>query len=209
MRVGNFCLIIPEGSEKDSGHIMMSHGQQYTIQLRNQWNDRACDVELTIDGKDEGGWRVHANGNMTLERPAHDHGRFTFYRSASEQASTAGAACVENADRGLIVARFKPEHRRSRAKVLNASNVMRGAGGQSCRPQGDTPTDSDIEVSTSAGITGLSGYSSQQFSSVAPLNYDPTQEVVISIRLVCDDLVRPLSPVQVMKRSNPTPAPVE
>lgn len=221
MRVGNFCLIIPEGHEKDSGHVSLSHGQQFTIQLRNYWNDRACDAEISVDGKDEGGFRVDPNGSIMLQRAQHDTGRFTFFRSASAEAQAAGIALVENDQRGLIVVRFKPEHARREIKTMNMARGFNttkgGAGGQSMRSHGGFDPNTFVdggrdplyagEQKTSAGITGLTGHSNQQFTTVANLNYDPTEEVTITIRLVCDDAVRPL--MRVSSKANPIPAPVE
>jgi len=212
MRVGNFCLIIPQGRERESGHVAIAHGTQYTIQMRNYWHDRACDAELTVDGKPEGGWRIPAGGTIILERPVHDTGRFTFYKAASEEAKAAGVDLVGNDDRGLIVVRFKPEfplRHRPVGGVLRSMS-MQPAGGISldCVPQGGETVYSSDMARTSAGITGLSGHSNQQFVDVAPLTYDMTEEVLITVRLVCDESARPLTPQQVTPRSNAVPAPV-
>jgi len=210
MRVGNFCVLIPEGREKDSGHVCLAHGQVYKLQLQNLWRDRACDAEITIDGKDQGGFRINAGCNITLERPSGDTGRFTFYRESSDDAGAAGVASVANADRGLITVRFRPEVKREPVQ----HSVRRGAGGQSCggaertlslRSKGlesSTLTSSNLE----AGITGLSGHSDQRFITVAALNYDAAEEVVISVRLVADVAVRELKPVT--PQSNPVPQPL-
>ena len=48
MRVGNFSLMIPEGIERDSGHIVLPHEQVYTLRLGNHGN-RRCDAHVWID----------------------------------------------------------------------------------------------------------------------------------------------------------------
>lgn len=65
---------------------------------------------------------------------------------------------------------------------------------------GTTPT--DVE----SGITGLTGRSDTDFVNVAELNYEPTLELPITLRLVADKAVRPLTEAP---RGNPTPAAVE
>ena len=58
-----------------------------------------------------------------------------------------------------------------------------------------------------SGVTGLTGASNQQFHEVAPLDYDPSLEVSIIVRLVCGDVpkVRKLVPVA----GATTPPPVD
>ncbi len=218
MRIGNSSLIIPEGREWESGHVGLPHGRQFTVNMRNHWHDRACDAELTVDGKDCGGWRICAGGSVTLERPANDTGRFTFYKSDSTEAAKSGVSEVASEQRGLVVVRFRPEHKRTRSSVLHMTqNVnVKGCGGGMSSLRGmpvetanlsHTTTDCCDEEKTSGGITGLSGHSDQRFSTVSPLNYDPNEEVVITVRLVCVEDVRPLQ--SVTPRSNPVPAAVE
>lgn len=42
MRVGNFSLLIPEGRERDSGHVEMQHNTQYQLRLGNHYHDKPC-----------------------------------------------------------------------------------------------------------------------------------------------------------------------
>jgi hypothetical protein len=241
MRVGNFTLLIPEGREKDSGHVCLGHGQQYTIQLRNYWNDRACDAEVTIDGKSEGAYRINPNDSITLETPAHDsgHGRFTFFEAHTQNAKDLGVDAIHNEQRGVIQVRFKPEYKRVRTFVqdqedwvprskrrprpfdppewprpspkgptLTPQSIMRGAEEKTAGGIQPCSMFADCEEKTSAGITGLTGYSNQRYVTVANLNYDPSEEVTITIRLVCaPNKPRPLTRVE--PQSNPIPSPVE
>lgn len=57
-----------------------------------------------------------------------------------------------------------------------------------------------------AGGTGLTGRSNTNFISVPELDYDPTLELPITLRLVADKAVRPLTEAP---RGNPTPVPVD
>ncbi len=221
MRVANFTLLIPEGQERESGHVFLNNGQQFTLKMVNHWFDRACDAEITVDGKSLGGFRINSGATITLERPPNETGRFTFYRSVSEEAAMSGVAMVENKERGLVSVRFKPEVRRPKSVLRSAGGgqSMRGmdqeekTSGGIITPQammsfhdgGTTETSVNLE----SGITGLSGHSNQQFETVTPLIYDAAEEVVINIRLVCDKTVRPLQAVQTVPRSNDIPAPVQ
>src|SRR5437870_2079975 len=101
MRVSNFSVLIPEGRERDSGHVELDHERQYRITLGNHCYDRRCDATVTLDGKEIGCFRVNAGCTVSLERSPHDNGRFTFLLSASEQAAQAGVARIDAPDRGL------------------------------------------------------------------------------------------------------------
>lgn len=231
MRVGNASLIIREGRERDSGHVEMVHGQQYTVELRNHFH-RPADVALAIDGKVVGEWRVHANGFIVLERGVDDQGRFTFFKADSAEGDAAGAAGISKADRGLVQAVFKFQKAwvpppPSQPSVIRPMGMrgMRGAGGQSygttyggpelraeytCRSGGEAETKtSGMMGSTGSrcleeGVTGLTGHSHQQFHSVAPLETDPDLDTTITVRLGVGPTVRPLQPV----RGNSVPEPI-
>lgn len=208
MRVGNFVVMVPEARERDSGHAVLSHGQQYTLRLENKWHDRSCDAEVTIDGKAMGGFRVGPHESIVIERPPNEQGKFTFYRSASEQAAVSGVDAVASDSRGLISVKFRLEVRREAVHKVRPMRMFRGAVGveytsaRCLNSEGDQASMKSLD----SGITGLSGHSDQQFVTVANLNYDPLEEVTVHIRLVCGDNVRPLTAVTAM--SNVVPAPV-
>lgn len=213
MRVGNFSVIVPEGRERDTGHVALNHSQQYTIRLLSH-NHRRCDAEVTVDGKPVGTFRLNSHDSLALERPAHDSGRFTFYQADSGEAAQVGVAGIVAPDRGLIQVRFHVER--------NLMRYVQGGGGI-CRTMdmGTVATGYEREEKTSgsirgivgrtqncsAGVTGLSGQSRQSFHDVAGLDYDPTEETVITIRLVVgDNGPRPLTAVPV--RANQIPSQV-
>lgn len=109
MRVGNFSVLIPEGRERDSGHVVLRHGTPYTPTLKNHFNNRRCDAAVTIDGKDMGTFRLAAFGSLPLERPVHDDGRFTFYTADSPEFAAAACGDVAPDERGLVKVVFRPE----------------------------------------------------------------------------------------------------
>jgi len=211
MRVGNFSVVIPEGSERETGYVGLQHGKQYTVRMMSH-DHRRCDAVVTIDGKEIGTFRIHGHQSFTLERSPEDHGRFTFYADATEEATKAGIALVPNESRGLIQVRFVPEkyHPPVFRGGPGGQSVSRGwdqgYGAGSLRSMGFTP---DREEKTSGGITGLSGHSSQQFTEVGAMPLDESEAVTISIRLVCvPDGPRPLKAATEVARGNAVPPPV-
>jgi hypothetical protein len=216
MRIASFSVLIPEGREHGSGHVELPHGRQYTVRLGNHDHGRRCDAEVTIDGKCVGVFRLGVGETMTLERPADDDGRFTFYRADTAEAAQAGAASVGSADRGLVQVRFRPE--RPRQYTPPATGVVRpmGMGGGICRSAGFGPRGQSVIGGTTepdyappqnaAGVTGLSGQSSQRFVTVANLDYDPVGEAVITLRLVAGE-AGPRELKAVAPRANAVPAP--
>ncbi len=127
MRVGNVAVIVPQGREKESGYVHLTHGQVYTLSLNNHWNDRRCDAVVSIDGKDMGTFRLDALGRITLERPVHDQGCFTFYKADTPEFAAAAGGDVKRDDRGLVTVVFKPEKRRQHQFVARNSQLPREA----------------------------------------------------------------------------------
>lgn len=210
MRVGNFSVLIPEGSERESGHVGLDHGKQYTVKIQNHdW--RQCDAEVQIDGKSIGTFRLSGHGQIALEHSPDDHGRFTFYKSDSADGQAAGAADIGRPDRGLVQVRFVPEKRRPRGRDWGIG-ILRGAGGQSMRGPEATYSASvgSRGISSSRdeeGITGLSGHSDQRFIEVGEIDRDEDESVLISLRLVvAHNGPRPLKARSA--QANPVPGPV-
>ena len=225
MRIGNFSVDVVPGRELSGGHIEMEHGRQYELMLRNDGHVR-CDAEISVDGKDLGGYRVNAHSSWRLERGSNDRGKFTFYRAGSSEAAQAGLGAVSDSQLGVISVRFRPERQQ---KVVRTHSILRGQSfrgspqgslgdepcygasslGDSSRSWDEEKTSGGISFGAecrnlSAGGTGLSGYSNQDFVTVANLEYDLAGEVTINLRLVCGVAEpRPLQPV-----GNPVPHPV-
>jgi len=214
MYLNDFSVRIPESNEAPGGYVEMRHGQTYTLKLRNSRNVR-CDARVEIDGKHVGTWRVRTNSGITLERPAHDTGQFTFYKLGTPEAS---AAQLNGGDPnlGLVRVTFMPERER----------VYPTAWPKPWEPWPRPPwqpwpipyrhqydwsasTKSLAEMpmagnyqSRSAGGTGLSGASGQQFVDAGHIDYDYSQQTVIHLRLVCKD---DHGPRPLTSTSNPVP----
>jgi len=165
----NFELEIPEGRENDRGYVELAHCQQYSILVTN-YGSEPCDAGVFVDGRWVGAWRIDSRGRARLERPAHDTGRFTFYKADTGEGRQAGL--VRDDSLGLISVEFRPQKPSQEKHSLYSSN--------------------DVSV---AGGTGLSGRSAQRFGEAEALtNYDEDNFVTINLRLICSDTPRPLFP---------------
>lgn len=211
MRVGNFSVLIPEGSERDSGYVGLEHGNNFVIRLMNHTHQQ-CDAEVTVDGKDVGCFRIDAHGSCTLERSPDDNGRFTFFSAGTDDANKAGEFGIAAADKGLIQVKFVPERQREyRPSVVRGMGGVFGMweGGPSMggwsRDRGTTECDAGNEK-TVGGITGLSGHSDQQFRTVGSIDRDESQAVTISLRLITANFGP--RPLKAANRGNPVPEPV-
>lgn len=197
MRVGQLSLIIEPGKELEQGHVIMTHGQQYKITLINSYQDRAADVELTIDGKSAGKYRLDANRKISLECTDKDPGKFTFFKSDSAEGSAVGAENIAKDDRGLIKAYFVPEKKVVRSEpVVKPIEVAEKTCGFTSddrplsygetlrlRTRGGGPCGQSV----TSGVTGLTGRSSDKFIAVKALDYDYSLATTIYLRLVGDD----------------------
>ncbi len=176
-KVGHFSLSVPQGEHLDSGHIRLSHGDQYSILLTNAY-DLPCDADVSIDGKSVGCWRIDPSRRIELERPANDPGRFTFSRLGSQEARD--AALQSDDQLGLITVTFMPSIRYS--------------------------DDLSVRYSPARGGTGLSGRSEQRFDTVAALSYDEYAIVTINARLFCgEQKARPLKDMAWSSIPSPLP----
>lgn len=166
MIVQNYSVCVPEGNQDSEGYVALVHGQHYTVDLRNDTNLR-CNAELFIDGKHQGTWRIPPKGAASIERPAEDSGRFTFYTLGSKEGTIVGLA--RTSELGLIKVVFTPESSRCYEEDITYRNyVIYGS-----RSRGYT-----------AGGTGLSGNSSQSFTNAEEIDLDHSQAVTIHLRLV-------------------------
>lgn len=212
MRVGSFSVLIPEGKERDSGHVQLAHETKYQIRLGNHGNVR-CDAEVSVDGKSVGNFRINAPGFLTLERPSHDIGCFTFFKADSAQGQAVEASEISRNDRGLIQVVFRPEKKSAgwEKTAGGLTGILRSAdksGWNTTVQPRSFNTFAGCGTNATAGVTGLTGQSSQSFHEVPNLDYDPNNETTISLRLVADIYeARKLTPAQ--PKSNPTPQPVE
>lgn len=233
MYLNNFSVRVPEGHESGS-YVELSHGQQYTLVLRNS-NSARCDARIEIDGKHVGTWRIDSHSNITLQRPAHDDGRFTFYRTGSSEAAAVGEADIANSDRGLIRVTFTPEKPRVvyehhhnpwwpyvrpyppwdygwpgtsyTSNVCHDTNYLSALSESSTRSAVPCAAVSATYAQQEAGVTGLSGHSNQEFYEAPQIEYDANRQTVIHLRLVVRDRNRN-EPRPLTQFSTPVPPPV-
>jgi hypothetical protein len=218
MYFNKFSVRVVGGDEVSSGYVEMVHGQVYKLCLRNNRRVR-CDARVEIDGKNVGTWRIPARDTITLERPAHDDGQFTFYEVGTPEARKAHLNVFSD-DLGLVRVTFSPEKVRRVNQLISIDEVhvyntpqwsntgaqFYGAemgaedSGVPLAYAGGGGTQSRAK-SLNAGGTGLSGRSKQQFGTCGPIKYDMEQQTTINLRLVAvKDEPRPLT-----AHSNPVP----
>ena len=216
MFLNNFSVRIPEGNE-DNGYVELAHNTQYTLVVSNK-RDLRCDVHIEIDGQEEGTWRINAYYTLRLERPSRDTGRFTFYKVGTPEARSAQLQ-EGNPNLGLVKATFTPERK---PRPLVVSNYPTSSDLENTHWAGASASAGDYDdnppvvamaavpvtqsATRSAGGTGLSGQSNQQFYKVNALDYDYSQQTVIHLRLVArnGNDPRPLTSF-----SSPVPPPVQ
>lgn len=173
MKLNDFEVIIPEGDETEVGHVCLKHGTQYSIKLRNHSERLLCNATVKIDGRSVGTWRVAQSEAITIERPVHDSGRFTFYQEGTAEAAKADIRQTE--ELGLISVLFRPEKRKDVPLIQHMAAP---------RPY-------------AAGGTGLSGKSAQQFVEAEEIEIDDEGAVTIHLRLVAvQSEPRPLFPFE-------------
>ena len=108
MQANSYSVRVIGGLEVAGGYVEMSHGQTYSLQLRNSRNTR-CDASVYLDGKHVGTWRVPSHTSINIERPAHDKGKFTFYKVGTSEARQAQLN-ESSDDLGLVRVVFTPEY---------------------------------------------------------------------------------------------------
>ena len=192
MEVNNFSLLIaPEQyskaiapAENDNGQVEMAHGQVYGVRCINNW-DRRCQVTIEVDGVNVGRFQMSAHDDDVIYHPARDQGCFTFYKLGSAEGKD--SALQDDEQLGLVKATFVPEKIQPQGwAIADDEPVYRGGdGSKGIATRG-----------VSAGGTGLSGQSGQQFGTAMPIEEDRSQITVIHLRLVCveakSDRPRPL-----------------
>jgi hypothetical protein len=97
--------------ETCDGYVKMNHGQQYSLRLHNShkgpFGCQPADVDIYIDGKFIGTYRLRYGQTMYLERSANDSGRFTAYKANSWEGNRA-ELCEFDSETGVIKAVFRP-----------------------------------------------------------------------------------------------------
>lgn len=173
MQLNKFSIGIQNGVETSQGYVRMRHNSEYQIRLGNDDNVVA-DAIVKIDGIEIGVWRIPANRNITIERPANVDRKFTFYKLGSSEGDQAGLE--RNNDLGLISVDFIPA--KSIYQNLRGSHIESGSKGVTFG--GNTR-------GFSAGGTGLGNHSDQQFGQAQSIDRDYANQVTINLRLVAVD----------------------
>ena len=196
MYLNDFSVRIPEGLEIPGGYVEVQHCQRYRLVLGNRHSVR-CDARVEIDGKHVGTWRIEPNGSITLERPVHDTGHFTFYQVGTKEAMQA-ALDSNDPNLGLVKVTFTPEKRQEWVAPTNTYWIRSDQPWEyvlqysSENPRGIKEITSCYAMMNSgptsrAGGTGLSGTSNQKFSDASCIVYDYTQQTVIHLRLIANN----------------------
>lgn len=205
MLLNNYSLRIVGGTETPGGYVSLHHTQTYQIQLRNN-NPKRCDARVEVDGKHVGTWRLEAFSTATLEHPADDEGRFTFYKVGTSE-SQAAQLSEGSPDLGLVKVTYTPEVTPVYSYTyIPQSTITWGQTYYSNTTGAAIPKSLDASVSyRSAGGTGLSGHSNQNYGQAGEISYDYSGQTTIFLRLVCvdNDGPRPLT-----QFSTPVPPPV-
>ncbi len=217
MYLNEFSVRVLGGKEVSGGYVEMEHGAKYRLSLHNG-RDARCDAYIEVDGKHVGTWRLAARQSITLERPAHDPGQFTFYAVGTIEATQAKLQ-EGDPNLGLVRVTFTPE---GGARPLTVTphypppslpyhtgpdrwphpwpwrpTYISVGGSATDAASGSMPIMASCSAqSHSAGGTGLSGHSAQEFGSAYAIEYDLSQQTVIHLRLVAGHAeggVRPLT----------------
>ena len=210
MYLNNFSVRIPQGKELAGGYVELEHGAQYSLRLRNSWGDRRCDARVEIDGKHVGTWRIPAGESIVITRPVHDDGKFTFYRSGTNDAKDAGLDDVPVDKLGLVQVTFTLEEKTQYYQIYYSVPMAASSPPlqESYVCNTTTMRTSSVQPkSLNAGGTGLSGKSDQTFGTAPSMNLDMSKQTIISLRLVAksnDSGPRPLT-----QFSTPVPPPIK
>lgn len=184
-------------------YVGLNNNTEYKIKLSNQ-RDTICDVDLDLEGKHIGKWRINAHDSIVIERPANISQKFTFFSETSMRADEAGVN-VGGRNNGLLKATFYPKKTYREEPVLVQESIsyrssMASSATQSMRrssPRG-----------FKSGVTLLGDYSDQEFGTTRPLRdneIDWSDKTTIYLRLV----VRKSQPIHYRQIENAYPRRIE
>ncbi len=202
MKLEQFELVIPEGRELPSQHVIMQHGTQYRIQVSNHSNGR-CDAVVSLDGDEIGTYRLSAGQVWAIEHPAENQQRFTFYASGTSEATAVGEAVLDKNEKGLVQVTFYPEKQSRFDDVLETLGSRGGGMTRGGGFFGETTRGGSKGLG--AGVSGLSGYSSAQYGSASRIERDEDNAVTITLRLVTEDTTP--QPISARRRQIANPIP--
>jgi len=121
--LNGFGLSIVEAQEENSdGYAILKHDQKFSLRLKNthryEGKQIPCDVDVYIQGRACGTFRIQAGQTIILERPENDSGHFTAYKNNTLEAKQAGID-KDSYENGLIKVVFKPGKIKERCQWVN------------------------------------------------------------------------------------------
>lgn len=128
MQLNGFSVSVPQAQEETTnGYVVLNHGQTFQIRLHNSHkSDGQCkpaDVEIYVQGKYCGTFRVPYGQTVLLERSTEDDGKFTAYRNGSSEAKQIGLDANSD-DNGLIKVVWKPGTKQCRPLNVSTPNIV-------------------------------------------------------------------------------------
>lgn len=155
-------------------NVEIEHGSTYAIVFGSDIG-KPANVEISIDGKDIGTWRLGDHARMRIERPANVRKLFTFYRLRTPEAIASGID-ENNPMLGIVSLRFIPEKNDLYDPQPSVKGVTRGG-------------------------TGLSGRSNQTFGRASSIKLDYSQSVEINLKLIEPVIANDIEPLVEMQRT--------
>jgi hypothetical protein len=193
MWLNGFSVRVIGGTEKQSGYVELPHDTQYSLALRNNSVTLNCNATVEIDGKPIGTFRITPKSTITIERPLNDKSRFTFYKVGTSEFAASGLALYDP-NLGLIKVSFTPEKAvvlRSLSYTLPEGNVIYYSDPRDPTLSTWNTNRTTHSIGVSAGGTGLSGHSGQEFVDAPDIFLDYSQTTTIHLRLVCAENTGP------------------
>jgi hypothetical protein len=183
--LNNFGFGVVGGQEKN-GYVALDSGTKYQLKLWNFNTKLRCDAEVQIDGKAIGNFRIEKMDSIVIERPANNHGCFTFYAVGTIEAKMVMLEAVDENSLGLIEIVFCPEKKPTQKRyALSEDDDLASLSSldelECLRKQINLK---NFRSDYITGGTGLSGHSNIDYGTIESLNYDYDNIVTICLRLI-------------------------
>ena len=170
----------------ESKYVGLNNGTEYKIKLGNH-RKTPCDVDITIEDRHIGKWRIEPNDYIVIERPGNIHQKFTFFSETSMEAIEAGSNPGKFTN-GLVKAVFYPKKKIIYRQIEEEEPILESLSKQS---YSSTPMRQSVSMARNqqyeSGVTVLGEKSRQHFGQTRPLRNDEidwSNVTQIFIRLV-------------------------
>lgn len=158
----------------------LKHGEEYKIKMTNHHSELRANASISVDGKNIGYYRIEKDSTITIERPAKQERRLTFFKNGTKEAIKGGLNS-SNPDQGILKVTFEQENEPefvhqvclNSGSMFPQSDISRSLGGY------DT-------TDFSLGGTALGRVSTQKFTSAVHMK-TKEQVVVIQALMVVDE----------------------